>query len=137
MSSTRDSKVRTLERSVAALRGAQHLASYLNVELGQVEDWLAGRAEIPPEIFAAALDLVAAGPFVRWRGNDPSSNLERHQAHAAQLQEIADRIKASAARAQRIADQAQRTADRAAAMARVQHVLADAKGEEREPEHQP
>ena len=135
MSSTRNSKIRTLERSVAAYGGARHLATYLNVGLAQLEDWLTGRVEIPPAIFAAALDLVAAGPFVRWSGKDDSATAERHQAHAARLQEIADRIKESAARAQRIADEAQRTAERAAALARVQDVLAEAKSE-RQPEHE-
>ena len=130
MSSARNSKIRTLERSVAAFGGARQLASYLNVEPSQLEDWLAGRVEIPPDIFATALDLVAAGPFVRWPDDDHSVKAERHQAHATQLQEIADRIKASAARAQRIADDAQRIADRATALVRVQRVLADA---EREP----
>lgn len=135
MSSTRNSKIRTLERAVAAFGAARHLASYLNVGLSQLEDWLAGHVEVPPEIFAAALDLVAAGPFVRWHDDDDSEKLERHQAHAARLQEIANRIKASAERAQRIADEAQRTAERAAALARVHRVLTEAKSErESEPE---
>jgi hypothetical protein len=135
MSSTRNAKIRTLERAVAAYGGARHLPAYLNLERSQVEDWLAGRVEIPPEIFALALDLVAAGPFVRWCGDDDSAKAERHQAHATQLQDIADRIKASAARAQHIADEARRTADRAAALARVQHVLAEAESEQ-QPEQQ-
>ena len=127
MSSTGNSKVRTLERAVAAFGGANNLAAYLNVTSSELDDWSSGRVEIPPVIFAAALDVVAAGPFVRWSENHDSEKAQRHQAHADRLQEIADRIKASAERAQRIADQAKHTADRSVDLVRVQRVLADSR----------
>ena len=123
MSSTR---IRTLQRAVDAFGGAKHLAAYLDMALAPLEDWLAGRVETPPEIFAVALDIVAAGPFAAWHGHDDSERAERHQAHANHLQKIADRIKASGERAQRIADQARRTADRSTALVRVQRVLENA-----------
>jgi hypothetical protein len=126
MASSPNSKVRTLERAAVAFGDAQHLATFLNVELTQVADWLAGHVEIPPEVFAAALDVVAAGPFVSWRAN---GDARRAQRHANQLQEIADRIKASAMRAQRIADQAKLNADRSTALAQVQRVLENAQSE--------
>jgi hypothetical protein len=123
----RNSKIRTLERAVEALGGAGNLATYLNVKLSQLEDWVVGRVEIPPEVFGAALDVVAAGPFAAWSGKDDAKLAERRQAHADRLQQTAQRIKASAERAQRIADQAQRSADRSGALAQLQRALANAK----------
>jgi len=127
MFATPNCRIRTLQRAAEAFGGAHNLALYLNVRLAQIEDWIAGRVDTPPEVFAAALDVVAAGPFASWRGNGDSATAERHQAHADRLQQIADRIKASAQRAQRIAHQAQRTADRSTALARLQRILANAK----------
>ena len=129
MASSPNSKVRTLERAAVAFGDAQHLATFLNVELTQVADWLAGRVEIPPEVFAAALDVVAAGPFVSWPASADAERAQRQQAHADYLQEIANRIKASAVRAQRIADQAKLNADRSTALAQVQRVLENAQSE--------
>ena len=129
MSTTRNSKIRTLERAVAAFGEAQKLATYLDVELAQLEDWIAGRLDTPPQVFADALDVVAAGPFAGWRLHDPE-RAQRHRAHADHLQEIAQRIRASAERAQCIADQAQRNADRTTALAQVQQVLASAINEQ-------
>ena len=127
MFATPNCRIRTLQRAAEAFGGAHNLALYLNVTRSQLEDWIAGRVQTPPEVFAAALDVVAAGPFASWRRNDDSAKAERHQAHADRLQQIADRIKASAQRAQRIAHQAQRIADRSTALARLQRVLANAK----------
>jgi hypothetical protein len=132
MSSSPNSRVRTLERALATLGDAEHLAVYLNVQRARVEDWLAGHVEVPPEVFAAALDIVAAGPFVAWHAKQDAQRAQRHQAHADQLQGIADRIKASAERAQRIADQAQRTADRSSAIVHVERLLEDAKSDQQE-----
>ena len=130
MFSSPNSKVRTLARAAAALGDAARLAALLDVDLAQVEDWLAGRVEIPPEAFTAALDVVAAGPFVRWPPSDDAQWAQRQQAHADYLQAIADRIKQSAVRAQRIADRAQRTANRSIALAQVQRALQSAKSEQ-------
>lgn len=126
MSLSRNSKVRTLERALATLGDASRLATYLSVDVARVDDWLAGRAEVPPDVFAAALDVVAAGPYLGWRAKQEVQLAQRYQAHAAHLRAIADRIKASAVRAQRIADRAQRSADRSSALAQVQRVLEDA-----------
>ena len=128
MFATPNCRIRTLQRAAEAFGGAHNLALYLNVKRSQLEAWIAGRVQTPPEVFAAALDVVAAGPFASWRTNDDSA-AERHQAHADRLQQIADRIKASAQRAQRIAHRAQRIADRSTALARLQRVLANAKDE--------
>lgn len=130
MSPVRNSKIRTLGRAVEAFGGANNLATHFEIELSQLEDWIAGRVEIPPEVFGAALDVVAAGPFARWSGDGDASFAERDQARADRLQQIAQRIKASAERAQRIADQAQRSADRSTALAQVQRVMTNARGEQ-------
>ena len=108
MSSTRNSKIRTLQRAVEAFGGANSLATHLDVKLSQLKDWVGGRVEVPPEVFGAALDIVAAGPFAAWSGDEDEKVASRGQAHANRLQQIADRIKARAERAQLTADQAQR-----------------------------
>ena len=130
MSVTRNSRIRTLQRAVEAFGGAKNLAAYLNVALPQLEDWIAGRVETPPEVFGAALDIVAAGPFASWGGSDDAETAEHHQARASRLQETADRIVGGADHRALIDDLAELNLTRRAAkmvvgLARISAVLRD------------
>jgi hypothetical protein len=50
--------VRCLHDACKLLGGEQHLATYLNVDVARVDDWLNGRGHPPAEVFLRCADLL-------------------------------------------------------------------------------
>jgi DNA-binding transcriptional regulator YdaS (Cro superfamily) len=53
-------KRRTLGRALEVAGDARKLAQFLGLALDELQDWIAGRAEVPMAVFLAMIDIVAA-----------------------------------------------------------------------------
>lgn len=58
-----NAKIRTMQRAVETLGGAQALAEMLEVSPEDVAQWLSGAASPQDAAYLAALDIVARGPM--------------------------------------------------------------------------
>ncbi len=48
-----------LTRAALALGGADRLAAFLAVPVGEVRGWIAGQCRAPEDLVAAAVDIIA------------------------------------------------------------------------------
>jgi len=53
---------RTMQRALAIVVTRERLAAALSVEMHDLEAYLAGEKPLPPQVFFAALDIVADEP---------------------------------------------------------------------------
>jgi DNA-binding transcriptional regulator YiaG len=61
------SVTRTLSLAQRTIGSRADLAAYLGVAEAVLQDWLDGQRQPPIAIYLRALDLVANGPFTRYR----------------------------------------------------------------------
>ena len=56
-----NARIRTLRHALTLVGGHKRLANILGVNEEQLERWLDGEVEVPPQAFFAALDVVSKG----------------------------------------------------------------------------
>lgn len=61
------SVTRTLALAQHTIGSRAQLAEYLGVAEALLQEWLDGRREPPTAVYLRALDLVANGPFTKYR----------------------------------------------------------------------
>jgi len=68
--------VRVLTLAAETLGSKERLAAHLGVAVADVTAWISGFAAAPCEVFLAALDIVANGPFAIRQSDLPSWGLK-------------------------------------------------------------
>jgi DNA-binding transcriptional regulator YiaG len=72
MDSAQKPAVRVLTLAAETLGSNERLAARLGVAVADVTAWISGFATAPCEVFLAALDIVANGPFAIRKSDLPS-----------------------------------------------------------------